>query len=127
MAAGRATLQLVSQPGWYDDVEAQAQTLIAGMRERAAAHGVPFQAQCLGSMWGYFLRDEPVQDFAGAAAANMAQWQAFAGTMLMAGVNVAPSPFEAAFISSAHGTDEIAHTLAAADRAFAAAAAVVDG
>ncbi|MHC5068454.1 MAG: glutamate-1-semialdehyde 2,1-aminomutase, partial [Planctomycetota bacterium] len=122
VAAGLASLRLAGRKGFYDRVAKRLTGLIGKLRDRAAEHGVAWQAAQVGTMWGWFFTDEPVTDFSSAAASDMAAWKAFTETMFAEGVNLAPSPFEAAFMSAAHGRDEIKHTLAAADLAFAAAA-----
>ena len=73
---------------------------------------------------GWFFNDQSVTNFTEAAQSNMQQWEVATRTLLEHGVHVAPSPFEAAFISSAHGAAEIRHTVAAWDAALEAAAAV---
>ena len=75
-------------------------------------------------MWGYFFAEETVTNFAEAAAAHMERWSTFIRVMYAEGVYLAPSPFEAAFWSSAHSNEDIASTLKAAEGAFEAAAAV---
>lgn len=119
VAAGLAQLRLAAKPGFYDRVATRLTTLISGLRDRAAAAGVPVQFAQAGTMWGFFFGDRPVTDFASAAASNVEAWATFADTMFANGVYLAPSPFEAAFISSAHGPAELRHTWAAAEAAFA--------
>jgi glutamate-1-semialdehyde 2,1-aminomutase len=122
VAAGLATLRLAGRKDFYPRLSKRLTGLITGMRSLAARHGVAWQAAQVGTMWGWFFSERPVHDFAGAAACDLAKWQAFTRTMLQEGVNLAPSPFEAAFFSGAHGQAEVEHTLDAADLAFAAAA-----
>jgi glutamate-1-semialdehyde 2,1-aminomutase len=69
-------------------------------------------------MWGFFFSETPVYDFAGSSACDHVAWERFVRSMIADGVYLAPSPFEAAFWSAAHGEAEVAHTLAAAERAF---------
>jgi glutamate-1-semialdehyde 2,1-aminomutase len=84
---------------------------VRGVREVAARHGVPFVADCAGSMWGFFFRAEPVRSFADAKTANIEQFRRFFHRVLDAGVYIAPSAFEAAFMSSAHSDADIDVTL----------------
>lgn len=120
VAAGLAQLTLAAKPGFYNRVATRLTRLISGLRDRAANAGVAIQFAQAGTMWGFFLGDRPVTDFASAAASDVDRWARFANVMLAKGVYLAPSPFEAAFISAAHGPREIAHTWAAAEEAFAA-------
>ncbi|MDA3960269.1 MAG: glutamate-1-semialdehyde 2,1-aminomutase [Planctomycetota bacterium] len=124
VAAGLASLKLAARSGFYDRLGKRLTGLISAMAKQAAQHGVPWQAAQVGTMWGWFFSDVAVTDFSSAAAAHMERWAAFTRELYLQGVNVAPSPFEAAFFSSAHGKAELVHTLAATDRAFAAAARV---
>lgn len=122
VAAGLATLRLASRPGFYDRLGKRLDRLVAGMKKLAAQHGVPLQVGRTGSMWGWFLHDRPVHDYAEAERSDQGAWRRFTSHLLDHGVNVAPSPFEAAFFSAAHGPEEVRLTLAAMDGAFAAAA-----
>ena len=120
VAAGIANLRLASAPDFYDKQAAGLAKLIDGLREIAARHRVPFQIGQAGTMWGYFFNDAPVTDFATAERSHDGRWQVFFREMTARGVFLAPSPYEAAFWSSAHGPAEVKFTLAAADAAFAA-------
>ena len=124
VAAGLANLKLASKPGFYTSQEKKLGVLTDGLAKLAKRHGVPFQVGRIGTMWGFFFHDRPVTDFASAAASNQQAWLTFFRTMTLNGVYLAASPFEAAFWSSAHGPGEVRHTLAAADQAFAAVAAL---
>ena len=122
VAAGLATLRLASRPGFHDRLGRRLDRLISGMKGLARRHRVPFQVGRTGSMWGWFFHDRPVHDYAEAERSDQAAWRRFTAHLLDHGVNVAPSPFEAAFFSAAHGAAEIRLSLAAMDGAFAAAA-----
>jgi glutamate-1-semialdehyde 2,1-aminomutase len=124
VAAGFANLKLASAASFYPRQEKRLNKLIAGLRKRAEQVGLPFQAGAVGTMWGYFFADKTVTNFAEAAAAHMERWRAFIRVMYAKGVYLAPSPFEAAFWSSAHSNEDVAHTLQAAEQAFAAAAQI---
>jgi len=120
MAAGLETLELVSEPGFYQDLEAKTGKLVTGLEEKAAAAGVPLTTNRVGAMFGIFFTDaERVTDFAGATACNQEQFRAFFHAMLKRGVYLAPSAFEAGFLSAAHSEEDIAATLRAAAEAFA--------
>ena len=119
VAAGLASLSAAAVPGFYERVADTAAILIAGLREAADRHGQAVQFAQAGTMWGYFFSAHAVVDYASAAASDTARWATFFTAMARAGVYLAPSPFEGAFISAAHGPREIKHTLEAAERAFA--------
>jgi glutamate-1-semialdehyde 2,1-aminomutase len=88
------------------------------MRESAARLGIPFTADSAGSMFGYFFRAEPVRSFADARASDVALFRRFFHAALSLGVYFAPSPFEAGFLSAAHGDAEIDATLERVERAL---------
>ncbi len=119
MAAGLATLELVRQPGFHDQLEKTTAVLLDGLRQRAAAAGVGFTTNQVGSMFGLFFTDAgAVCNFADVSACNLKQFQAFFHAMLSAGVYLAPSAFEAGFVSSAHDEAAVEATLEAATQAF---------
>jgi glutamate-1-semialdehyde 2,1-aminomutase len=120
VAAGLAQLAQIAKPGFHDRLSGRLTKLISGLRDRAAKAGVAVQFAQAGTMWGFFFGDQPVTDFTSAAASDTNTWAQFAAAMLDQGVYLAPSPFEAAFISAAHGPRELAHTWKAAEVAFAA-------
>ncbi|MFP4279998.1 MAG: glutamate-1-semialdehyde 2,1-aminomutase [Halochromatium sp.] len=120
MSAGLKTLELISEPGFYDRVAAQTERLTNGLEERARASGIGFSANRAGAMFGLFFTDAgPVTNYAQATACDQDQFRRFFHAMLEAGVYLAPSAFEAGFVSGAHGDAEIDATLKAADKAFA--------
>jgi glutamate-1-semialdehyde 2,1-aminomutase len=119
MAAGLATLQLVQQPGFHAGLETSTSQLLTGLRELATRAGIPFTTNQVGSMFGLFFTElDSVRCFADVNTCNMEQFKTFFHAMLDAGVYLAPSAFEAGFISSAHDADAIAATLTAAEKAF---------
>jgi glutamate-1-semialdehyde 2,1-aminomutase len=118
-AAGLATLALVQQPGFYERLEASAGTLMAGLQAIADAAGVPFSTVHVGGMFGFFLRDTPPRDLTEAQQADVARFGRLFRALLEAGVSMAPSAFEAGFVSAAHDQGIIDQTLEAARRAFA--------
>ncbi len=120
MAAGLATLNLVQQPDFYPRLEQSTGTLLAGLRERAQAAGIPFVTNQVGSMFGlFFSTAETVSGFADVQQCDLARFKAFFHAMLEQGVYLAPSAFETGFMSSAHDDAAIQATLDAAERAFA--------
>jgi glutamate-1-semialdehyde 2,1-aminomutase len=123
MTAGLKTLELLSAPGFHERLGATTERLTQGMEAAAEAAGVPLSTNRAGGMFGlFFTADGPVTNFAQATACNQPQFNAFFHAMLERGVYLAPSAFEAGFVSGAHGDAEIDATLAAAKEAFAAVA-----
>jgi len=120
VAAGLAMLDQISQPGIYEGLNDRSTTLLSGLRERAKAANVPFTTNQMGGMFGcFFSEEETVTRFDQVTACNIENFQTFFHGMLDNGVYLAPSAYEAGFISTAHGDAEIAHTLDAAEKAFA--------
>ena len=120
MAAGIATLTALT-PALHEGVASRTRRLVDGLREIAARRGVPLTADSAGSMWGFFFRSEPVRSFSDALGADAERFRRFFHAALDRGVYLAPSPFEAAFLSAAHDDDDIAATLEAFDDALQAA------
>lgn len=110
MSAGKATLTALT-PELHAIIERRTTTLVEGLKEIAAKLGVPFTAGSAGSMWGYFFHDEPVTDFEAAKKSDVEMFRRFFHAALDRGVYLAPSAFEAAFMSAAHGDSEITETL----------------
>jgi len=123
MTAGLKTLELISMPGFFDRVGGKVETLVGGMVEAASEAGVPLTENHLGGMFGlFFTGQDRVSDFAGSMACDQERFRAFFHAMLERGVYLAPSAFEAGFVSAAHTDEDIAATLEAARHAFAAIA-----
>ncbi|MFN9479590.1 MAG: glutamate-1-semialdehyde 2,1-aminomutase [Betaproteobacteria bacterium] len=121
VACGMATLKLVQAPGFYEQLAAQTAKLAQGL-QAAAPQGMAFAADSVGGMFGlYFAADVPAS-YAQVMAADKARFNAFFHAMLDAGVYLAPSAFEAGFVSIAHDNAVIEATLAAARGAFAGVA-----
>jgi glutamate-1-semialdehyde 2,1-aminomutase len=114
VTAGLETLRALREPGVYDTLEARAAALEAGLREAAARAGVPATVNRVGSMLTAFFTAGPVTDWTSAARADRPRYGAFFHAMLGRGVSLAPSQFEAAFLSLAHSPDEVAMTVEAA-------------
>jgi glutamate-1-semialdehyde 2,1-aminomutase len=123
MAAGLATLELIQAPGFHDALEARTRELCAGFEAAAREAGVPLTTNASCAMFGLFFTDQKVESFAQATQCDVAAFRRFFHAMLRRGVYLAPSAYEAGFLSSAHGEDEIALTLEAARASFAEAAA----
>ena len=120
MAAGLATLNAIDAPGFFDTLSATTSALVDGLADRAARHGIPLQTAALGGMFGFvFAPDGPITTYSQVAAADIDRFKRFFHAMLERGVYLAPSAFEAGFVSAAHGEAEISATLEAADAALA--------
>jgi glutamate-1-semialdehyde 2,1-aminomutase len=116
MAAGLATLNEISQPGFYEKLTAMTQKLTSGMLEVAKHFEVPFFAEAVGGMFGlYFTANTSIRNYQDVAASDEALFKQFYHHMLKRGVYLAPSLFEAGFVSSAHTESDIELTLAAAE------------
>jgi len=120
MAAGLAMLELVQAPGFHDALEAKTNALCDGLEAAARAAGIPFTTQRVGGMFGLFFSAGQVDTYAQAMACDAAAFNRFFHAMLARGVYLAPSAFEAGFVSSAHDDATIAETLRAAEAAFQA-------
>jgi glutamate-1-semialdehyde 2,1-aminomutase len=119
VAAGRKMLELLSRQGVYESLEQSSAKLVDGIGAIARERGVPLAANRVGSMFTGFFSDAPVTDYATAKKSDAARFGRFFHAMLDAGVYLAPSQFEAAFVSTAHDGRAIERTLEAARRAFA--------
>ena len=117
MAAGLATL-LALTPQLHAQISARTTRLVQGLRASAARYEVPFTADSAGSMWGAFFRAEPVRSFADAKEANVERFRRFFHAALERGVYLAPSAFEAGFLSAAHEESDIDETLGRLDEAM---------
>ncbi|MAS40433.1 MAG: glutamate-1-semialdehyde-2,1-aminomutase [Porticoccaceae bacterium] len=119
MAAGLATLEALDEPGVYERLFTNAETLAAGLREAAAVAGVPLVVNQVGSMFGLFFTDAgAVTNFHQVMACDTARFNRFFHALLSRGVYLAPAAYEAGFVSTAHGPAEIEQTLAAAAAAL---------
>lgn len=119
MAAGLATLEQISQPGFYATLTQKTEQLMHGLCERAGRAGIPFTTQSVGGMFGAFFTDQQsVSTFAQVSRCDVERFKKFFHGMLEEGVYLAPSAFEAGFVSSAHSDTEIAATLNSAERVF---------
>jgi glutamate-1-semialdehyde 2,1-aminomutase len=119
MAAGAAQLELLRNPGVYTQLERAGASLAAGLSAAAAEADVPIQQTRVGSMFCTFFTDQPVIDETTAKRSDTRQFAAYFQAMLAQGIYLAPSQFEAGFLSLAHTDEAIAATIAAARVAFA--------
>ncbi len=120
LAAGLATLDLISQPDFFSKLGATTRRLTDGIKERAKKAGIPFTTNQVGGMFGlFFAKENSIHNFAQVMACDVERFKKFFHGMLKEGVYLAPSAFEAGFVSAAHGDNEINATLAAADRVLA--------
>lgn len=120
MAAGLATLEVISAPGFYEPVFARTSQLCEGLEQAAAAAGVPFTTNHAGTMFGgFFTEAETVSNYSQVMACDSTAFNRFFHAMLDAGVYLAPASYEAGFMSAAHSDADIAATVDAARAAFA--------
>ena len=122
MAGGLAMLELIQAPGFHDRLEAATNTLCDGFEVAAREAGVPLTTNRVGAMFGLFFTDAKVDTYAGATACDIGAFNRFFHAMLERGVFMAPSAYEAGFISSAHDEAVLEATLEAARGAFRAVA-----
>jgi glutamate-1-semialdehyde 2,1-aminomutase len=120
MVAGLATLRELGDRAIYDRVARYTTRLLDGLREAAAKAGVAFSTTQVGSMFGLFFSAAAPRSFAEATRCDIAAFKPFFHAMLDRGVYLAPSAYEAGFVSAAHGEPELAITLDAARAAFTA-------
>jgi glutamate-1-semialdehyde 2,1-aminomutase len=123
MAAGLAMLTLIQETGFHDELARRTRLLCDGLQAWADGAGVPFTTNRVGAMFGLFFTSEKVESYAQATACDVPAFNRFFNAMLERGVFLAPSAFEAGFMSSAHGDEEIGATLEAAREAFKVVAA----
>lgn len=122
MAAGLATIRTLT-PALHDKIARRTTDLVNGLRGVAGSHGVPFTADSAGSMWGFFFHPGPVRSYDDAKGSDVGLFRRVFHEARKRGIYFAPSPFEAAFMSAAHGPTEVAETLERFDAALAVAAA----
>jgi glutamate-1-semialdehyde 2,1-aminomutase len=121
VAAGIATLKILSSnEGLYSDLLAQSEKLELGIKEGAKKHGLEVSCNRFGSMMTTFFTKGPVYDYESAKTSDLARFTKWFNLMLEEGIYLAPSQFEAAFVSMAHGDAEIEATIAAANKVMQA-------
>ena len=122
MAAGHATLTALTRE-LHLKIAGRTKRLVSGLKDIAARAGVPFTADSAGSMWGFFFHEGPVRDFAAAKEADVEMFRKFFHASLDRGIYLAPSAFEAGFMSAAHGDREVDETLDRLEQAMRIASA----
>lgn len=118
VAAGLATLQLIQAPHFYEKLSQKTHDLCAGINQIGQKLALPICAQNIGGMFGLYFSEQIPQNFAEIAQCDKTAFNRFFHTMLNAGIYLAPSAFEAGFVSAAHSDDDIASTLRAAEQAL---------
>jgi glutamate-1-semialdehyde 2,1-aminomutase len=119
VAAGLETLRLLEAKGVYEALAGTSRALATGLESLAREQGIPFCASSVGGMFGFFFHPGPVESFAQAQQSDAARFRRFFASMLESGIYLAPSPYEAAFVSLAHRPRDVDRTLEAARKAFA--------
>ena len=118
VAAGLATLKKIQTPGFYETLTAKTKELCDGLKAAAGKHGIAFSAQSVGGMFGVYFAAEPPSSYAEVMRCSKENFNPFFHAMLDKGVYLAPSAFEAGFVSIVHSEADIAATLAAAEHVF---------
>ena len=120
MAAGLKTLELISAPGFFQDLTEKTEQMVSGVLDAARSASIPLTANRVGGMFGFFFTEsENVSNFDQVSNCNLDRFKLFFHGMLEQGVYLAPSAFEAGFVSSAHTGADIQATIDAAERVFA--------
>ena len=120
MAAGLKNLELISRPGFFDELTQKTQRLVAGLAEAAKGAGIPLTTNQVGAMFGFFFSEEErISSFAQVSACDVERFKRFYHGMLDKGIYLAPSAYEAGFVSSAHSEADINNTIEAAAQVFA--------
>ena len=118
MRAGLKTLELISVPGFFENLSARTSTLCQALEKAAAENGVALTTNQVGGMFGLFFSDKKVGSYSDACACDVEAFKHFFHAMLTEGIYLAPSAFEAGFVSAAHSADDIAATAEAARHAL---------
>ena len=120
VTAGLTTLREISKPGFFEALTDKTAALLTGLKARADAAGIPFTTNQVGGMFGcFFSEDEKISHFSQVMACDTERFKHYFHQMLDSGIYLAPSAFEAGFVSAAHGEVELQLTLDAAEKAFA--------
>ena len=114
MAAGLASLEQLRQEGFYESLNQTSEALSKGLRTAAQKAGIPVSINLVGSMLGLFFTELEIKNFSDAKKSNLASFNYYYGKMLEKGIYLAPSQFEALFVSIAHETKDIIATVSAA-------------
>jgi glutamate-1-semialdehyde 2,1-aminomutase len=116
VSCGLKTLEILMRPRFFEELSMRTGTLVDGLRDRAKKHSIPFYADSEGGMFGFFFHPGPVRNFSDAKNADIARFKKFFWGMLERGVYLAPSAYEAGFVSGAHTLDDISRTIDLADQ-----------
>ncbi len=120
MTAGLSMLEIISREGFYENLTAKTDKLVSGILEKAKAANIPMTSNSVGGMFGLFFSEEhKIENFEQVSNCNIERFNRFFHRMLDAGVNLAPSAYEAGFLSSAHSDQDIEETLNAAEKSLA--------
>jgi glutamate-1-semialdehyde 2,1-aminomutase len=120
MAAGVKNLEIISRPGFFEQLTERTTQLVEGLLTAAESHGVAMRANQVGAMFGLFFTEQPaVTCFSEVSACDVERFKRFFHGMLSRGVNFAPSAYEAGFVSAAHTEQDIEQTIEAASATFA--------
>jgi glutamate-1-semialdehyde 2,1-aminomutase len=112
MAAGLKNLEIISRPGFFEELTQRTTQLLEGLSAAAEANDIPMRTNQVGAMFGLFFTDQPeVTSFSQVSACDVERFKKFFHGMLKRGVNLAPSAYEAGFVSAMHGAAEIEQTL----------------
>jgi glutamate-1-semialdehyde 2,1-aminomutase len=115
MSAGLTTLNLISAPNFFEELSVMTNTLVNGLKQKASEAGVPFTTNAVGGMFGlFFSEDESIESFSQVMACHQERFNTFFRGMLDKGIYLAPSSFEAGFVSKAHGNNDIEKTITVA-------------
>ncbi len=120
MTAGIETLKAIQDPTVWQQMEATAETLVQGLQQAAQKAAAPASSCRVGTMFGLFFSEKPVTNWQDASQANTDHFKRYFQMMLEEGIYLAPSQFEAGFVSAAHGEAEVETTIRAAEKAFRA-------
>ncbi len=118
VAAGLKTLEIISRDGFYENLSNQLEKMIAGIEDEALRAGIDFSADFVGGMFGIYFRDTVPTNFVETSESDIQAFNTFFHSMLDNGVHLAPSAFEAGFISAAHSDEVIEETITAARLSF---------
>ena len=118
VAAGMATLKLIQEPGFYDRLAASTAKLVEGLAGIGRENGIAFSTASVGGMFGLYFSEQAPTSFDEVMKSDKEAFNRFFHSMLQHGIYLAPSAFEAGFVSAAHGEDELAKTLEAASSSF---------
>ena len=119
MAAGLKTLELISKTGFYEELTAKTTQLLQGLEQKARQANIPLTTNQVGGMFGIFFSDKPVCNFEQVTQCNVERFKEFFHAMLEKGVYLAPSAYEAGFVSAAHSSKDIEETINIASEIFA--------